>query len=210
MASSSILKVASPVIKLFSSANRALLGKPREMLPRNHGKVQELCMYKMYERNRESPAHLRLNQKQVENALGDLVPFTNKIFHENLKKQLGITAGLCVLIEHIPEKNGGDYTASTSATTGTSQCMAPTSPTRTSTSPSLAASGSSPVPTARQSCSSSSSPSRSSTPFTCRESQTSLLTAELLGAPMPPSPTVEPTPEATACEPHHTIKNFTD
>ncbi|MQM18609.1 hypothetical protein Taro_051606 [Colocasia esculenta] len=36
------------------------------------------------------------------------------------------------------------------------------------------------------------------------------LSAELLGAPMLSSPTVEPTPEATACEPHHTIKNFTN
>ncbi|MQL83538.1 hypothetical protein Taro_016036 [Colocasia esculenta] len=35
------------------------------------------------------------------------------------------------------------------------------------------------------------------------------LPGELLGAPVLPSPTVEPTPEAKACEPHHTIKNFT-
>ncbi|MQM20969.1 hypothetical protein Taro_054000 [Colocasia esculenta] len=36
------------------------------------------------------------------------------------------------------------------------------------------------------------------------------LPAELLGAPVLPSPTVEPTPEAKDCEPHHTIKNFTN
>jgi allene oxide cyclase len=42
-------------------------------------KVQELYVYEMNERDRESPAYLRLSAKQTENALGDLVPFTNKV-----------------------------------------------------------------------------------------------------------------------------------
>ncbi|CAD5183841.1 unnamed protein product [Musa acuminata subsp. malaccensis] len=40
-------------------------------------KVQELCVYEINERDRGSPAYLRLSQKQV-NFLGDLVPFSNK------------------------------------------------------------------------------------------------------------------------------------
>ncbi|MQL96053.1 hypothetical protein Taro_028723 [Colocasia esculenta] len=168
MTSSSILKVASlaPAVKLCSSGNRALLGKPREILPwssflarthrlvsdtchsgiwlfnfggrvEDHSKVQELCMYKMYERDRESPAHLRPNRRQVENALGDLVPFSNKRDRESpahlrpnrrqvenalgdlvpfsnklyLKNLLGIATGLCILIQHVLEKNDGCYEA---------------------------------------------------------------------------------------------------
>jgi hypothetical protein len=42
-------------------------------------KVQELHVYEINERDRESPAYLRLSAKQTENALGDLVPFTNKV-----------------------------------------------------------------------------------------------------------------------------------
>jgi allene oxide cyclase len=42
-------------------------------------KVQELYVYEINERDRESPAYLRLSAKQTENALGDLVPFTNKV-----------------------------------------------------------------------------------------------------------------------------------
>ncbi|KAI3717130.1 hypothetical protein L1987_68512 [Smallanthus sonchifolius] len=41
-------------------------------------KVQQLCVYEINERDRGSPAYLRLGQKPV-NSLGDLVPFTNKI-----------------------------------------------------------------------------------------------------------------------------------
>ncbi|MQL98098.1 hypothetical protein Taro_030805 [Colocasia esculenta] len=93
------------------------------------GKVQELCVYEINERNRESPP--------TSASAGDLVPFTNKrekcakngpsfnfvpnsallgvllqLYHGNLKKRrLGITAGLCVLIQLVPEKNGDRYEA---------------------------------------------------------------------------------------------------
>ncbi|KAF3784375.1 hypothetical protein EJ110_NYTH06691 [Nymphaea thermarum] len=70
--------------------------------------VQELYVYEINERERGSPAYLRLSQKNV-NSLGDLVPFTNKAC--NLEKRLGITAGLCILIQHVPEKNGDRYEA---------------------------------------------------------------------------------------------------
>nr|XP_043618134.1 allene oxide cyclase, chloroplastic-like [Erigeron canadensis] len=42
------------------------------------GKVHELCVYEINERDRGSPAYLRWGQKPV-NSLGDLVPFTNKV-----------------------------------------------------------------------------------------------------------------------------------
>lgn len=41
-------------------------------------KVHEFCVYEINERDRGSPAYLRLGQKPV-NSLGDLVPFTNKV-----------------------------------------------------------------------------------------------------------------------------------
>ena len=41
-------------------------------------KVQELNVYEINERDRGSPAFLKLSQKPV-NSLGDLVPFSNKV-----------------------------------------------------------------------------------------------------------------------------------
>ncbi|KAG6720331.1 hypothetical protein I3842_03G055100 [Carya illinoinensis] len=73
-------------------------------------KVQELHVYEINDLDRGSPAVLRLSQKPV-NSLGDLVPFTNKLFTGDLKKQLGITQGLCVLIENKPEKKGDRFEA---------------------------------------------------------------------------------------------------
>ncbi|KAB1211169.1 Allene oxide cyclase 3, chloroplastic [Morella rubra] len=80
-------------------------------------KVQELHVYEVNELDRGSPALLRLSHKPV-NSLGDLVPFTNKLFTGDLKKQLGITQGLCVLIEHKPEKKGDRYEATYSFNLG--------------------------------------------------------------------------------------------
>ncbi|MQL88429.1 hypothetical protein Taro_020977 [Colocasia esculenta] len=151
-------------------------------------------MYKMYKRDQESLAHLCLIQKQVENALSDLTPFTNK----NLKKRLDITGGLCISIQHVPKKTATAtkrFTASNSVTLGTSRCWAPTLSTRTFY---LAVTGRSRI-------------------FTGAHGQAKLqqlgildLPAELLRELVPPSPAVESTPESTACEPHHTIKNCTN
>ncbi|CAM8933311.1 unnamed protein product [Rhodiola kirilowii] len=74
------------------------------------GKVQEMYVYELNERDRNSPAYLRLSNKTV-NALGDLVPFTNKLYTGDLKKRIGITAGICILIQHFPERNGDRYEA---------------------------------------------------------------------------------------------------
>lgn len=74
------------------------------------GSVQELHVYEINELDRGSPAYLRLSQKPVNN-LGDLVPFSNKLYSGNLQKRIGITAGLCILIQHFPDKNGDRYEA---------------------------------------------------------------------------------------------------
>ncbi|XP_062152393.1 allene oxide cyclase, chloroplastic-like [Alnus glutinosa] len=74
-------------------------------------KVQELHVYEVNDLDRGSPAYLGLSKKTV-HSLGDLVPFTNKLFTGDLKKQLGITQGLCVVIENKPEKKGDRYEAS--------------------------------------------------------------------------------------------------
>ncbi|KAL6135407.1 hypothetical protein ACLB2K_067635 [Fragaria x ananassa] len=68
-------------------------------------KVQEFHVYEINELDRSSPAYLSLSQKPA-HSLGDLVPFTNKIYTGDLEKRLGITAGLCILIESKPEKKG--------------------------------------------------------------------------------------------------------
>ncbi|GMJ05704.1 allene oxide cyclase 3 [Hibiscus trionum] len=52
-------------------------------------KVQELHVYELNERDRSSPAVLKLSQKPV-NSLGDLVPFTNKLYSGDLQKRVGI------------------------------------------------------------------------------------------------------------------------
>ncbi|XP_028768651.1 allene oxide cyclase, chloroplastic-like [Neltuma alba] len=78
--------------------------------PPKPSKVQELSVYEINERDRGSPAYLRLSGKQ-ENSLGDLVPFSNKLYSGDLQKRIGITSGLCVLIQHVPEKKGDRYEA---------------------------------------------------------------------------------------------------
>ncbi|KAL9231341.1 hypothetical protein vseg_006580 [Gypsophila vaccaria] len=74
-------------------------------------RVQEFSVYEINERDRESPAILKLSKKTDVFALGDLIPFTNKLYTADLQKRLGITAGLCTLIQHKPEKNGDRYEA---------------------------------------------------------------------------------------------------
>uniref|UniRef100_A0A1J3JEE1 allene-oxide cyclase n=1 Tax=Noccaea caerulescens TaxID=107243 RepID=A0A1J3JEE1_NOCCA len=73
-------------------------------------KIQELNVYEFNEGDRNSPAVLKLGKKP-ELCLGDLVPFTNKLYTGDLKKRVGITAGLCVLIQHVPEKSGDRFEA---------------------------------------------------------------------------------------------------
>ncbi|XP_014516490.1 allene oxide cyclase, chloroplastic isoform X1 [Vigna radiata var. radiata] len=76
-------------------------------------KVQELRVYEINELDRGSPAYLRLGPNKLFSlmSLGDLVPFSNKLYSGCLQKRVGITAGICVLIQNKAEKKGDMYEA---------------------------------------------------------------------------------------------------
>ncbi|KAE8657464.1 Allene oxide cyclase 2 [Hibiscus syriacus] len=172
-------------------------------------RVQQLHVYELNERDRSSPAVLKLSQKPV-NSLGDLVPFTNKLYSGDLQKRFGITAGLCVLIQHVPEKKGDRYEAIYSFYFGDYGHLSVQGPYLTYEDTFLAVTGGSGI-------------------FEGAYGQVRLhqivfpmklfytfylkgipaLPAELLGKPVPPSSAVEPSPAAKATEPHGTIPNFT-
>ncbi|XP_058179176.1 allene oxide cyclase, chloroplastic-like [Rhododendron vialii] len=173
-------------------------------------KIQELYVYEINERDRGSPAYLRLSQKPV-NSLGDLVPFSNKVYSGDLKKRLGITAGICILIKNEPEKKGDRYEAVYSFYFGDYGHISVQGPYLTYEDTYLAVTGGSGI-------------------FEGAYGQIKLhqiifpfklfytfylkgipdLPAELLGTPVPPSVEVVPTPAAKACEAGATIANFSD
>nr|WVH45696.1 alleneoxidecyclase [Betula platyphylla] len=174
-------------------------------------KVHELYVYEINERDRGSPAYLRLSQKSV-NSLGDLVPLTNKLYTGDLQKRAGITAGICVLIENKPEKKGDRYEAIYSFYFGDYGHISVQGAYLTYEDTYLAVTGGSGI-------------------FEGAYGQVKLhqivfpfklfytfylkgikgdLPEELLGKPVEPSPAVEPIPAAKACEPHATLPNFTN
>ncbi|XWS75428.1 hypothetical protein CRYUN_Cryun01aG0087700 [Craigia yunnanensis] len=173
-------------------------------------KVQELHVYEMNERDRGSPAYLRLSQKPV-NSLGDLVPFSNKIYTGDLQKRIGITSGICILIENKPEKKGDRYEAIYSFYFGDYGHIAVQGPYLTYEDTYLAITGGSGI-------------------FEGVRGQVKLkqivfpfkifytfylkgigeLPAELVCKPVEANQGVEATPAAKACEPHATISNFTN
>ncbi|ESR44055.1 hypothetical protein WN944_005284 [Citrus x changshan-huyou] len=173
-------------------------------------KVQELHVYEINERDRGSPAYLRLSQKPV-NSLGDLVPFSNKLYTGDLQKRVGITAGICILIENKPEKKGDRYEATYSFYFGDYGHIAVQGPYLTYEDTYLAVTGGSGI-------------------FEGVYGQVKLqqlvfpfklfytfylkgikdLPEVLLGKPVDPHPGVEPSPAAKACEPGAAIDNFTN
>ncbi|KAE8666087.1 Allene oxide cyclase 2 [Hibiscus syriacus] len=183
--------------------------KPAEPATPKPSRVQELHVYELNERDRSSPAVLKLSQKPI-NSLGDLVPFTNKLYSGDLQKRIGITAGLCVLIQHFPEKKGDRYEAIYSFYFGDYGHLSVQGPYLTYEDTFLAVTGGSGI-------------------FEGAYGQVKLhqivfpmklfytfylkgipdLPADLLGNPVPPSPAVEPSAAAKATEPHATIRNFT-
>ncbi|XP_058088023.1 allene oxide cyclase, chloroplastic-like [Magnolia sinica] len=172
--------------------------------------VQELHVYEINERDRGSPAYLRLSQKSV-NSLGDLVPFSNKIYHGNLQKRLGITAGLCILVQHVPEKKGDRYEAIYSFYFGDYGHIAVQGAYLTYEDTYLAVTGGSGI---FEGVYGQVKLQQIIFPFklfyTFYLKGIAELPAELLGQPVPPSPSVEPSPAAKATEPDACIKNFTN
>ncbi|KAE9612591.1 putative allene-oxide cyclase [Lupinus albus] len=174
-------------------------------------KVQELNVYEINERDRGSPAYLRLSQK-TENSLGDLVPFSNKIYSGCLQKRVGITAGICILIQNKVENKGDRYEAIFSFYFGDYGHISVQGSYLTYEDTYLAVTGGSGI-------------------FEGVYGQVKLyqlifpfklfykfylkgikdLPQELIGNKhVEPSPSVEPSPDAKACEPHATISGFTD
>lgn len=134
-----------------------------------------------------------------------------QIYTGDLEKRLGVTAGICVLIQNVPEKKGDRYEAIYSFYFGDYGHISVQGAYLTYEDTYLAITGGSGI-------------------FEGAYGQVKLqqivfpfklfytfylkgineLPAELLGKPVPPSPHVEPAPSAKACEPHACIANFTD
>lgn len=199
------LNTAAQPRRLFSCNSQA---EPADSArPTN---IQELCVYEINERDRGSPAYLPLSQKSV-HSLGDLVPFSNKLYSGDLQKRIGITAGLCILIQNKAEKKGDRYEAIYSFYFGDYGHIAVQGSYLTYEDTYLAVTGGSGI-------------------FEGVYGQVKLkqivfpfklfytfylkgikdLPQELLGKAVEPSPAVEPSHAAKACEPHATIANFTD
>ncbi|XP_010554242.1 PREDICTED: allene oxide cyclase 3, chloroplastic-like isoform X2 [Tarenaya hassleriana] len=161
-------------------------------------------------RDRNSPAVLKLGKKP-ELCLGDLVPFTNKLYSGDLTKRLGITAGLCVLIQHVPERNGDRFEATYSFYFGDYGHLSVQGPYLTYEDTYLSITGGAGVfegaygqVKLRQLV----YPTKLFYTFYLKGIKD--LPAELTGKPVEPSPDVKPSPEALATEPTGTIRNFTD
>lgn len=173
-------------------------------------KVQELYVYEINERDRGSPAYLRLSQKEV-NSLGDLVPFSNKLYSGDLQKRLGITAGLCVLIQHLPEKKGDRYEAMYSFYFGDYGHISVQGAYLTYEDTYLAVTGGSGV---FEGVYGTVKLQQIVFPFklfyTFYLKGIKDLPAELVVKPLAPTPSVEPSPAAKAAEPQATVSNFTN
>ncbi|XP_019154600.1 PREDICTED: allene oxide cyclase, chloroplastic-like, partial [Ipomoea nil] len=174
------------------------------------GDVQEMYVYEINERDRGSPAYLRLSNKKV-NSLGDLVPFTNKVYSGDLQVRVGITAGLCILIKHEEEKGGDRYEAVFSFYFGDYGHIAVQGPYLTYDESYLAVTGGSGIfegVTGQVKLRQLVYPFKLFYTFYLKGIEK--LPAELTGTPVPPSPSVEPSPAAKACEPGATLRNFTN
>nr|AEO13839.1 allene oxide cyclase [Gladiolus hybrid cultivar] len=195
-------KGPSPVkASFFSAKDSADSSRPT--------KIQKLYVYEINERDRGSPAYLRLSQKSV-NSLGDLVPFSNKLYHGNLEKRLGITAGLCTLIQHVPERNGDRYEAMYSFYFGDYGHISVQGAYLTYEDSYLAVTGGSGIfegVYGQVKLQQIIFPFKLFYTFELKGIQD--LPREILGTPVPPAPAVEPTLAAKAAESHAALKNYT-
>ncbi|KFK43593.1 hypothetical protein AALP_AA1G146300 [Arabis alpina] len=175
-------------------------------------KIQELNVYEFNEGDRNSPAVLKLGKNPTQLCLGDFVPFTNKLYTGDLTKRVGITAGLCVLIQHVPEKKGDRFEASYSFYFGDYGHISVQGPYLTYEDTFLAITGGSGVfegaygqVKLRQLV----YPTKLFYTFYLK-GVVSDLPVELTGKHVEPSKDVKPAPEAQATLPGGTIPNFTD
>ncbi|KAE9619916.1 hypothetical protein Lal_00040424 [Lupinus albus] len=173
-------------------------------------KVQELSVYEINERDRGSPAYLRLSQKTV-NSIGDLVPFSNKLYTGCLQKRVGITAGICILIQNKAEKKGDRYEAIYSFYFGDYGHITVQGPYLTYEDTCLSVTGGTGI---FEGVYGEVKLCQIIFPFklfyTFYLKGIKDLPQELLSKPVGPSPSSEPSPAAKACEPHAVISGFTD
>nr|AEC11095.1 allene oxide cyclase [Torenia fournieri] len=204
--------VASQHLKISTSASSAVAKSSRSFSSDSRSsQVQEMHVYEINELDRGSPAYLRLSQKTV-NSLGDLVPFSNKVYTGDLKKRCGITSGICILIKHEEEKKGDRYEAIYSFYFGDYGHIAVQGPYLTyPVDTHLAVTGGSGL---FEGVYGTVKLHQIVFPFkifyTFYLKGIPDLPKELTGEPVPPSKEVEPTAEAKACQPGHTLPGFTD
>ncbi|CAN6575609.1 unnamed protein product [Malus baccata var. baccata] len=203
----SVLKASSFTCESQANPSTETDERPGSEVP------QVLHVYEINERDRGSPVYLRLSGKEV-HSLGDLVPLTNKLYTGDLQKRIGITAGITILIQHYPEKiNSGDrYEAIYSFYFGDYGHISVQGPYLTYEDTYLSVKGGSGI---FEGVYGQVKLQQLVYPFKlfytfylkgiCKN-----LPEELLGKPVEPTPDVEPTPAARACEPHATIAGFND
>ncbi|KAJ4707131.1 Allene oxide cyclase [Melia azedarach] len=172
-------------------------------------KVQVMYIYEINERDRGSPVYLRLSNKCI-NSLGDLVPFSNKLYSGDLQKRVGITSGICVLIRH-KLMRGDRYEAIYSFYFGDYGHMSAQGSYLTYRDTCLAVTGGSGIfegvrgeVKLRQLV----FPFKLFYTFYLKGIKD--LPEELTRKPVKPSAWVKPTPAAKACKPGATVANFTD
>ncbi|KAG7558730.1 Allene oxide cyclase [Arabidopsis thaliana x Arabidopsis arenosa] len=191
------------------TASRALSQNGNIENPRP-SKVQELSVYEINELDRHSPKILK-NAFSLMFGLGDLVPFTNKLYTGDLKKRVGITAGLCVVIEHVPEKNGDRFEATYSFYFGDYGHLSVQGPYLTYEDSFLAITGGAGIfegAYGQVKLQQLVYPTKLFYTFYLKGLANDL-PSELTGTPVPPSKDVEPAPEAKALEPSGVISNYT-
>jgi allene oxide cyclase len=180
--------------------------------------VQELMVFEINERDKGSPVFLPFGGKKDPttgahvNGLGDLVPFSNKLYDGSLTLRLGITAGLCTLISHDAEKKGDRYEALYSFYFGDYGHISVQGAYITYQDTYLAITGGSGI---FAGCYGQVKLRQLIFPFKLHytfslKGLKEKLPAQLTLKAVEPSPSVEPHADAKACKPDHVIPNFTN
>ncbi|XP_007042039.2 PREDICTED: allene oxide cyclase 4, chloroplastic [Theobroma cacao] len=213
LSNSSKLFTSSTNYNSFSEPKTSFTFKSHAIPSNNNStpcKVQELYVYEINERDRGSPAYLSLSQKSVK-SLGDLVCFSNKLYTGDMQKRIGITSGMCILVQHKPEKNGERYEALSSFYFGDYGHMTVQGPYMTYEDSYLAVTGGTGIflgVIGRVRLHQILFPLKLYHSFYLEGIAD--LPEELLGEPVEPNLEVEPSSAAQACEPHATIASFTE
>ncbi|XP_010514195.1 PREDICTED: allene oxide cyclase 2, chloroplastic-like [Camelina sativa] len=221
---SSLLGFSKSFQNLGISSNGRNFSSPSSITPKKNltptralsqdarpSRVQELSVYELNELDRHSPKILK-NAFSLMFGLGDLVPFTNKLYTGDLKKRVGITAGLCVVIEHVPEKNGDRFEATYSFYFGDYGHLAVQGPYLTYEDSFLAITGGSGIfegAYGQVKLQQLVYPTKLFYSFYLKGLANDL-PEELTGTPVPPSKDVMPAAEAKALEPTGVISNYTN